>query len=129
MINQKSSKTFKSNFDIGSFKFKHGMCGTKIYSIWLGMKKRCLYPKHKQYPRYGGRGIKIDNRWMSFENFFKDMGFPPEGYQLDRKNNNGDYCPENCRWVTPKENSNNKPKKIKWKKLDVAKFAIADMDI
>ncbi|MGJ0429606.1 hypothetical protein [Methylobacter sp.] len=88
---------------------KHGMDGTIIYRTWDGAKRRCTNPTNKDYKNYGGRGIKMCDRWVnSFENFYKDMGDKPSGFQLDRINNDGDYSPENCKWSTPKENSNNR---------------------
>lgn len=87
---------------------KHRMKGTSTYNIYRSMRDRCYSKKNVSYPRYGGRGIKICKRWMKFENFLKDMGIRPEGMQLDRIDNNGNYYKKNCRWVTPRENSNNR---------------------
>jgi hypothetical protein len=72
------------------------------------MKSRCLNPNRPNYYLYGGRGIKVCERWFDFTNFLEDMGEKPKGYQLDRINTDGNYEPNNCRWVTPKENSNNR---------------------
>ena len=72
------------------------------------MKARCSNKKSTHYDRYGGRGITVCARWKRFENFYKDMGERPEGLTLDRIDNNGNYEKSNCRWVTHKENCNNR---------------------
>ena len=88
---------------------KHGLHKTKAYKVWSAMKARCNNPKTTHYYRYGGRGIKVCDRWeVSFENFIKDMGEPPRGLTLDRIDNDGNYEPGNCRWVSHKENCNNR---------------------
>ena len=92
----------------GKEKKTHGMTSTTAYSVWQGMKKRCLNKNNPNYHNYGGRGISVSERWIKFENFLEDMGHPPKGMQLDRIDNNLGYSKENCRWATPKENSNNK---------------------
>src|ERR1039458_5157555 len=82
----------------GHSSYKHGQSRdlTTEYVIWTGMKTRCTNPNIKEYPSYGGRGIKICKRWMySFVNFFADMGARPKGKTLDRRNNDGDYKPSN----------------------------------
>lgn len=94
---------------------KHGKSGHKIYKVWLSMKSRC-YGNDKKYEKnYKGR-IFVCDRWMdSFQNFFDDMFLSyKEGLSLDRINNDGDYCPENCRWTTPEVQSNNKSNNIKY---------------
>jgi len=93
---------------------KHGMKKTKIYHVWAIMLDRCNNPHSIKYPNYGGRGIKVCDRWLKFENFFTDMGDKPsEEYSLDRINNDGDYTKDNCRWATNKEQSRNKRNNIK----------------
>lgn len=80
----------------------------KVYHIWNEMRSRCQRPTHKQYSDYGGRGIKVCERWEKFENFLADMGEPPPGMSLDRSDNDGDYEPGNCAWKTRIEQNNNK---------------------
>lgn len=87
----------------------HGYARSNTYSIWCDMKKRCHNPTTLAWDNYGGRGITVCDRWKnSFENFLKDMGTRPKGKHIDRKRNNEGYSPENCHWVTPKQNHRNK---------------------
>jgi len=73
------------------------------------MIQRCTNPKATGYSRYGGKGIKVCSRWLgSFESFYADMGSRAEGMSIDRKNNDGSYCKDNCRWATRTEQGNNK---------------------
>ena len=94
---------------------KHGMCGTIEYNTWCNMIQRCCGKKHSSYHRYGGRGIIVCESWKnSFETFLKDMGSKPFlKAQIDRINNDGNYEPSNCRWVTSKENANNRSNSIR----------------
>ena len=87
---------------------KHNMARTSIYNCWCDMKSRCLNKNNKEYKNYGGRGIKVCDSWLKFENFYKDMGVKPNGLTIDRINNNGNYELSNCRWATKKEQGNNK---------------------
>lgn len=96
--------------EIGDRTRKHGMSKTRIFNIWAGMRKRCLNPKCKAYKNYGGRGIKIDPRWDSFENFYEDVHESyADNLSLDRYPDiNGDYGPSNFRWATQKTQNNNR---------------------
>lgn len=87
---------------------KHGLHGSKLYKVWRSMLSRCNNPNTKYYNRYGGRGIQVCKRWLKFENFLQDMGERPEGMTIDRINNDGNYEPSNCRWVSHKENCANR---------------------
>lgn len=81
---------------------------SSTYCSWQSMLKRCLNPKHHQFQDYGGRGIKVCDRWLKFENFLADMGERPTGLTLERKENDKGYYQANCRWASPKEQANNR---------------------
>lgn len=98
---------------------KHGLLKNgkphKLYSVWRGMKKRCYEPKHDNYKRYGGRGIKVCDEWVNnpaaFVHWALKSGWKPE-LTIDRIDSDSDYKPNNCRWVTLKENIRNKKRPI-----------------
>lgn len=95
------------------YAYKHGMAKRtsgkdRIYSIWVAMRQRCNDVNDQQYADYGGRGIKVCPEWNEFMQFYIDMGERPEGMQLDRTDNDGNYCKENCKWVDRIVQANNR---------------------
>lgn len=97
--------------------YRHGMTGTRVHNIWRDMIKRC-----RHHPLYNGR-VRVCERWMVFENFYADMGDPPPGLSIDRKNNDGDYEPGNCRWATQKEQARNRRTSRKVGGVTIAEIA------
>ena len=86
---------------------KHGKHGTPEHKAWASMLQRCTNLKNAMWPHYGGRGIKVCDRWLDFKHFYADMGDRPEGTSIDRQDNDGNYEPGNCRWATDIEQNNN----------------------
>ena len=92
---------------------RHGKAKTKIYNIWNAMRDRCQNPNNVAYKNYGGRGIKVCESWSDFSNFYADMGEPSDGLTLDRIDNDGNYCKDNCRWIGRSEQSLNRRNAVK----------------
>jgi len=100
----------------GKNNVRHGLANTKFWTTWRNIKTRCYYTKDISYKNYGGRGIKVCNHWHKFDNFMVDMyesylkhceEFGEKQTTIDRINNNGNYCKENCKWSTYKEQQSN----------------------
>ncbi|HZW02802.1 MAG TPA: hypothetical protein VFF68_02650 [Anaerolineaceae bacterium] len=86
-----------------------GKTWSRAYTIWHGMRQRCLNPRNPSFPQYGGRGIAVCEEWKdSFEAFLADMGEPPEGHSINRINNDGPYSKENCAWASNEQQQRNK---------------------
>lgn len=84
---------------------KHGRSGTRAHRIWKGMLTRCQNPNANSFERYGGRGIRVCERWQSFEHFYADMGDPPDGHSIDRLDGSGNYEKSNCVWSRQQDSS------------------------
>lgn len=92
----------------------HGHRFSRTYSSWSSAKDRSTNPASKDFHRYGGAGIGMAERWLSFENFLSDMGERPKGTTLDRINGSRGYEPGNCRWASPTEQARNKKTSCIW---------------
>lgn len=103
----------------------HGMRNTRTYKIWTQMHKRCSNPNSSDFAHYGGRGIRIAQRWNKFEYFLKDMGECPDGYSIERINNNGNYCKSNCRWI-PISRQQCNTSRTRWVVTPIGRMCLAD---
>lgn len=106
-----ASRREKRTLHGSSYSFRdNNPVGYNCYTRWQSMKRRCYTPSDRAFKSYGGRGIKVCDRWLdSYENFLSDMGLPPtKEHQIDRIDNNGNYEPGNCQWVSRTENARNK---------------------
>lgn len=110
-------RTGHNNRVSASLSICDNICDHPLYGLWSSMLTRCYNKNSRGYKHYGGRGIKVCDRWSpnnaGFEHFLSDMGERPSpSHTLDRIDVNGDYCPENCRWATQEQQSNNKTDSI-----------------
>lgn len=87
---------------------RHGKVGSRVHNIWSLMVGRCTNENSGSWEHYGGRGIEVCDRWKKFANFYADMGDPSDGASLERKDVNGHYCPENCKWLNSKLQTRNR---------------------
>jgi hypothetical protein len=110
-------------------RFVHGHNGASgkspTYNSWDMMRQRCNNPKYSQYQDYGGRGIKVCERWAIFQNFLQDMGERPTGKTLDRKDTNGNYAPDNCQWATKQQQVRNTRRNV-WIEYDGQRLILSD---
>lgn len=104
----------------------HGLSNTPEFRAWMRAKNRCSNSKWDHYAAYGGRGIKVHERWANdFAAFLSDMGPCPEGFTLERDNVNGDYAPGNCRWATAAEQQKNRRNSF-WVEHEGRRLVLAD---
>lgn len=102
------------------------MFGTPTYSSWSNMLSRCNNPKTERYSRYGGRGIRVCERWHTFALFFEDMGTKPEGYSIERKDPDGHYEPGNCCWLPKAKQARNQARTV-WVEFEGERYALPDL--
>lgn len=122
---QKGHKPLFKNTGKDHHNYRHGMTGTPIYKKWEAMKRRCYNKNEKSYSNYGGRGIKVCDRWLDFFKFWNDMGNCVKGESLERIDNNGNYCKENCIWIPMALQAKNKRSVILYE-FDGKKLCLAD---
>lgn len=100
-----------------------GKVPSPTYRSWASMRNRCLNANTPDFPRYGGRGITICDHWSDFAAFLKDMGERPSlRHSIDRRNNDGNYEPDNCRWATYAEQRRNQPRNRMVERSDGLRF-------
>ena len=118
----------------GCLRIKHNGVGTKIYGIWRGINNRCKNKNTSHWKYYGARGIKVCEEWENSFEAFREWALSSgyrSGLQIDRRESDGDYCPENCRWVTSKVNVRNRRtiKLNKKKVVEIKKLILKGSDL
>lgn len=106
----------------------HGMSKNPTYQTWEGMIQRCRNPNHPSFAHYGGRGIKVCKKWLSFQGFYSDMGEKPDGTSIERMNNEKGYDPDNCKWADIGEQARNK-RNNRWIEFEGKKLCLADWSV
>lgn len=106
-------------------RFRHPLYKTPTYASWKAMKQRCFREADPYFPNYGGRGISVHPKWMTFDGFVADMGERPEGTTLDRIDLNGNYEPGNCRWATITQQNRNRSD-THWVELNGERKSLAE---
>jgi hypothetical protein len=102
-----------------------GAGNSRTYNAWHGMWQRCRNPSHQAYANYGGRGVTVDVSWQAFGRFLADMGEAPAGLTLDRRDNDGPYCKDNCRWANEATQRRNTRRNV-WLTLDGVTKVVRD---
>lgn len=97
-----------------------------LYMVWASMRDRCNNPNNRQFADYGGRGIKVCERWESYGAWLADMGPRPLGHSLDRRDNNKGYEPGNCRWATRREQQRNQRRAV-WVTIDGERYRAIEL--
>lgn len=96
----------------GELKKTHGKSDSKLYNVWQQMLQRCQNPNNKKYHIYGGKGVEVCEKWLTFEGFYEDnKEFYEDGLTIDRRDCDGNYCPENVRWIPHSRNSSETTKR------------------